>query len=161
MPELNEWLLLAFIFWMALQLGGGLYEKQVIVPLWSKASPAQLQKILEQTGQKSSATRFWMFVSPFVGLLSLINLYVSWRLPPSSLQSWWMTAAGTSVFYSVSTYIYFVPQMLKMWKASSIRQGEVRRMLTWWTRLNYVRLLLGIIAFGSALGALRLVSTAF
>lgn len=153
MGKILLWLL---VLWAGIQLGGGLYEKQVIVPQWASVPAEQLQEALARTGQKDSATRFWAFVSPPVALLALMNLVFAWRSSDAVHRPWWLAAAVLMTVYSVATYAYFVPAMLRLWQAGTLPPEEVRSAVWWWTRLNYLRLVLGVSGWFAALKALSL-----
>jgi hypothetical protein len=95
-------------------------------------------------------------VSPPVALLALANLIVAWRAPVDRLRPWWLAAAAIALTYSAMTYGYFVPEMIRLWRAGEMSANESRRRMARWLGLNWVRLALGVAAFVSALRALSL-----
>jgi hypothetical protein len=99
---------------------------------------------------------FWPFVSPFVGVLAIINLIVSWRSRGPN-RRWWIAGAALMCAYAIFSYSYFVPQMLMLqaggdsWPAS-----QVEAVVSTWTSLNYLRMTIGAAGWLCALRALWL-----
>jgi Domain of unknown function (DUF1772) len=152
---LSEILLWLFVIWLAIQQGGGWYESLVVVPQWSKAPPNELEAALERTGQRASGYRFWPFVSPPVALLAIANAVAAWQVP-SPRGGWWLAAAVLTILYSLSTYLYFVPNMFKLWRANTVPAAETERRLASWLHLNNVRQVAGALAFLAALKTLSM-----
>ncbi len=152
--RLMLWML---ILWSAVQLGGGLYEKRAVIPLWSSdPTPETLGRRLEESGHTGSSMRFWPFVSPVVFLLALVNAVVAWRYDGPA-RPWWLAASGGLVAMSVLTYAYFVPTLLSlMHRANTYSPEQLTRSLTLWLTLSNVRLLLAVPAWLAAVKALTL-----
>jgi hypothetical protein len=131
-----------FVIWVSIQYGAGLYEKRIIIPLWLEATPDQLTAVLEASGQKDSALKFWVFVSPLVALLALINLIFALR-SKVSIRNWWLAASLLMLLNSIFTYTYFVPAMIKLWDASNLEPGWVSTSKIRWVNFNYIRLVIG------------------
>src|SRR5829696_1129039 len=85
-----------FVITLGITLGGGLYETLVVMPLWTAAPPesvlayyqhnvANPQFVLNQGG------RFWIFVTPLLGLLCLATLLSGLRTRPEHRR--WRIAA--------------------------------------------------------------------
>jgi hypothetical protein len=150
------WLLVIFV---GIQFGAGWYEKLAIVPLWADASADQMLAATDSSGMKRAGRVFWPFVSPVVALLALVNLVLAWR-SDTSYRRWWLAAGLTMTVYALSSYGYFVPQMLSF---QSTGQGwtdqQIETFVTWWTGLNYVRMIVGGIGWLCALRALSLSGT--
>jgi hypothetical protein len=152
---IDETLLWLFVIWLGVQQGGGLYESRVVVPQWSAVPPGEIEAAMERSGQKSSGYRFWPFVSPPVALLALANAAVAWTVP-GARGAWWQAAAALSILYSLATYLYFVPNMFKLWRASTIAPAETEQRRARWLRFNSVRHVVGLMAFVAALKALSM-----
>ncbi|MEX0654382.1 MAG: hypothetical protein WD534_16100 [Phycisphaeraceae bacterium] len=152
--RLMLWLL---ILWSAVQLGAGLYEKQVVIPLWSQgATPTTLSDQLAASGHTASSTRFWPFVSPVVFGLAIGNLVVAWRYTGPA-RRWWLFASLTLLVMSISTYAYFVPTMLSMMhRADTYTPEQLSRTLTLWVNLSWLRSLIAVPAWLAAVKALTL-----
>jgi hypothetical protein len=159
-PAVSPYALLALwllILWSAVQLGGGLYEKRAVVPLWSAdPTPDALGGRLAASGQTGSATRFWPFVSPVVFLLAIVNAVLAWQYEGPA-RPWWLAAAVALIAMSVSTYAYFVPTMLSMMhRAHTYTPEQLSRTLKRWLRLSDLRLLVAVPAWLAAVKALTL-----
>ena len=139
-----------FVIWVSIQYGGGLYEKQIIVPLWVEAAPDQLTTVLETSGQKDSAMGFWAFVSPPVALLALINLIFALR-SRVRFRSWWLAASLLMLVNSIFTYSYFVPTMIQLWDAHNLDPAWISASKNRWANLNYLRLLIATLGWLSLL----------
>jgi hypothetical protein len=148
------WLL---ITWAGVQLGAGVYEKRVVVPMWaSEPSPQSLANRLADSGHTASSTRFWPFVSPVVFLLAITNAVFGWRHRGAG-RSWWLTAAFGFVLISIATYAYFVPTMLSMMHgAEEYTPGELERAVAMWTGLSWLRTILAVPIWLAAVKALTL-----
>ena len=151
-------LLSLFVIMVGIQLGGGLYEKQIIIPQWSSVPPDEVGAALKRSGQEGSALRFWAFVSPPVALLALANTVAAWRAKGSPRRPWWLAASLIMVGYATISYGYFVPTMIRLWQAETLPAAEVASTVSWWVRLNYVRSAMGLCALIAAVTALSLPS---
>ena len=149
-------LLSSFVIMVGIQLGSGLYEKQIVVPQWSSVPPEEVGAALKRSGQEDSALRFWAFVSPPVALLAVANTVAAWRTRGSPRRPWWLAASTIMVSYAIFSYGYFVPTMLRLWQADAMPAAEVASTVHWWVRLNDLRALLGVSALLAALKALSL-----
>jgi hypothetical protein len=149
------WLWLLAIF-VGIQFGAGLYEKLAVVPLWADASADQVLAAMESSAMKRAGRAFWPFVSPVVAVLAVVSAVLAWR-SDVSYRRWWLAAGLTMTVYALASFGYFVPQMLSFqstggdWSAS-----EIEAFVTWWTGLNYVRMVIGGIGWLCALRALSL-----
>ncbi|MGW1739571.1 DUF1772 domain-containing protein [Nocardia sp. NPDC001965] len=147
------WLLVIFV---GVQFGAGWYEKLGVIPQWTDVPTAQAHQAMTESGFHRAGRAFWPFVSPIVALLALINLYLAWRTPVA-FRRWWIAAAALMACYSLSSYAYFVPQMLTFQAEGVTWTPEhVESFIDTWTTLNYPRMALGGIGWLCALRALSL-----
>ena len=147
------WLLVIFV---GIQFGAGWYEKLGIVPLWDDQPPGEVLSAMEDSGMKRAGRAFWPFVSPVVALLSLVNLVVAWR-SPAPMRRWWIAGPALMAVYSLSTYTFFAPQMLMFQSSGNTWSPErIETFVTWWTGLNYPRMVIGGIGWLCLLRALSL-----
>lgn len=146
------------LLWAGVQLGGGLYEKRVVIPLWAtNPTPDTLSHRLAETGETGSAMRFWPFVSPVVLLLAVLNMVFAWG-HAGPARPWWLAAASAFLLMSVSTYAYFVPTMLSLMRRSHTYTPEkLSRTVSVWLNLSNVRLLISVPAWLAALRAIVLI----
>lgn len=150
---LNDTLLSCLIFVTGLGIGGGLYETLVVYPRWKTATtPAMLTQKLESSGQ-NAALKFWPLVSPLSAVLSIVNMLVAWR--SVGLTTVWFGAALIIFLKSLSTYLYFVPTMMRKFKRAETMDAEkLNRSVTLWTALSPVRIVAEAVAWIGAIYAL-------
>ncbi|MGW5386733.1 DUF1772 domain-containing protein [Nocardia sp. NPDC003963] len=151
------WLLVIFV---GIQFGAGWYEKLGVIPQWTDVPTVGAHEAMTESGFHRAGRAFWPFVSPAVALLALVNLYLAWRTPVA-FRRWWLAAAALMTCYALSSYLYFVPQMLSFQSEGEQWTPEhVESFITTWTTLNYPRMVLGGIGWLCALRALSLSGTA-
>jgi hypothetical protein len=147
------------LLWTGVQLGGGLYEKRVVIPLWATdPTPDTLSRRLAECGETGSATRFWPFVSPVVFLLAVLNMAFAWGYNGPA-RPWWLAAAAGFLLMSVGTYAYFVPTMISLMRRSHTYTPEkLSRTVSVWLNLSNVRLVIAVPAWLAALRAVTLIA---
>jgi hypothetical protein len=145
-------LLWLFVVALGIQIGAGIYETRVIVPLWSSAPPESVVAYNLQALRPESGTRFWIFATPLLGLLGLANLFVAWR-SNAGVRAWWLFAAAAVVVVVAVTFIYFVPELMRFaaWREGAGAPIESRVRL--WVALNWVRVVVLVAAWLSLLRA--------
>lgn len=148
------------LLWAGVQLGGGLYEKRAVIPLWATdPTPDTLSRRLAESGATGSAMRFWPFVSPVVFLLAVLNMVFAWG-HAGPARPWWLAAAGGFLLMSVSTYAYFVPTMLSlMHRSHTYTPEKLSRTVSVWLNLSNVRLVISVPAWLAALRAVILIGS--
>ncbi len=165
MPQelsIRQVLLWLFVVMLGIEVGGGLYETLVIMPLWAAAPPdsvlayyqhnvANPQFVLNQGG------RFWMYCTSSVGLLAVASL-VSGLKTGSDHRKWRTTGTVLAIIVVVSTFAWFVPNIILLTGSgvTRLRAEEVTALTNWWVRLNWLRAALYIIAWLCALHALTI-----
>ena len=142
----------ALVVGLGLQVGAGIYEARVIVPLWASNPPASVIEFFAQPMRPDSGGRFWIFLTPIVGLISLGNLVFAWSSTGPGRSSW-LFAAGASFAITVVTFAYFVPAILLLPKADKLPADVVTSKVQWWVRLNWVRAIVLAAAWLAALNA--------
>ncbi len=154
LPQVALWLLL---LWSAVQIGGGLYEKRVVIPAWSaEVHPETLQQKMELSGHTASGTRFWPFVSPVVFLLAIGNAVAAWR-HQGPARRWWLSGSALFIAMSISTYAYFVPTMLDfMHRSAAFSREALADSVSLWLALSPLRLVLGLAGWCLCMRALTL-----
>jgi hypothetical protein len=147
-----RWLLLAFAGFLGLNIGAALFATVVIFPVWS-ASPeaaAAWQRVVDEA-------RFFIVVSPLVLVLAVASLVASGWVE-RGVRLWMRIAAVLYLVFFAATMIYFVPAQAALHgdTAAFLPAQELSASLQRWVTLNWVRQLVGLLAFGSALHALGL-----
>lgn len=145
-------LLEAFITWVGVQLGAGIYEARIVIPQWSTVPPEEVGTAIARSGFESGGLRFWAFVSPPVAVLAVANALAAWRAHGRA-RRWWLAAALTMVLESAATYGYFVPGAFKLFEAETLPPAEVQARVASWVGLNPLRLVVGLGALLAAMQA--------
>jgi hypothetical protein len=136
---------------LGIELGAGIYEMRVLVPLWSSSPPHSIIAYDAQPLRPDPGRNFWIFATTFLGLVSIANLFPAWR-STGMRRRWWLFGAGLTVLVIISTFGYFVPTLLKI-HGRDLPAGEVIAMTNWWVRLNWLRAALVFIAWVATLRA--------
>ena len=110
MASLRGTLLWLLVVAVGIEIGAGIYEARVLVPLWAGAPPDSLLAYNVQELRPAPGQQFWIVSTPLVGLLGLANLVAAWRSRMSK-RAWWVAGAGGVVGIVVLTFIYFVPTL--------------------------------------------------
>lgn len=129
------WLLVVAV---GIEIGAGLYEARVLVPLWSSAPPESLIHYNLQTLRPTPGQRFWIVSTPLVGLLGLANLVVGWR-STAARRRWWLLGAGGVVVMVVITFVYFVPALMGFEAVRAGADGSLAASVNRWVILNWIR----------------------
>lgn len=83
--------------------------------------------------------------------MALVNAAIAWSVPRRA-------AAGglvLAILHSLSTYLYFVPNMFKLWRQRDCA-GPRPSSRAGWLQLNPIRHAAGLLAFFTALKALSM-----
>lgn len=150
------WLLVIFV---GIQLGGGLYEKLGIVPLWAEVPGEHVLERMHASGMYRAGRAFWPFVSPPVAVLAVVNLVLAWRAR-AAYRGWWLAGSGLMTVYALVSYGYFVPNMLLLQSRGATWSPErIEGLVDIWTTLNWPRMVIGAAGWLCALRALSLTAT--
>ena len=141
-------LLWLFVINLGIAFGAGLYESRVVAPLWASAPPASLRT-------PESGLRFWALVTTGpLTLLTLAGLYFAWDVG-GAVGAWWLAAASVALVERVSTFVYFIPTMLRL-QRSTLPPEQFGEQFARWRRFGYGRLALDFAAWLLAMRALTL-----
>lgn len=139
----------AWGFW----LGGLIYEMVVIIPLWSANLP---QSVLEWNSRPDfivNPTRFYLPTVITLILSSLLVMVLNWK---SRNQRIWLILSTVCVITAfVFTLLYFFPKndVLFRNQVSGLSGDEITAIANAWIRANYLRVVMMIVGFFSALKA--------
>lgn len=150
---LSHWLLFGLVMGLGLQIGAGLYEARVVVPLWVHEAPESTIEFFNPPMRIDAGRHFWMLVTPPVGVLSFANLYFAWENPADTLQLW-MFASVASCTVFVVTMVYFVPTLMSFATGAQMDQKQLAFKARLWAALNWARSLVLLAAWIAALQAL-------
>lgn len=153
-----------FVVMLGIENGAALYEMSVITPLWGGSPPDSVTAFYYHNTVNPQQTlnaggRFWIFATPFLGLLSIATLLTG-RNTSSAHRKWRIAGAGLVFFLIVVTFAWFVPNILLLQSREVLTMDpeRVANLANWWVTLNYGRAILGLIAFFLTLRALTVPS---
>src|SRR5215475_9377106 len=151
-PKLDKWLLILLCFSMAASIGEGLYEKLVLIPLWSASPPSSFAVIQPNTGVPLQ--NFWIPVHIAISVFVLLALFLNWKEP--KVRRLLLFGLGSYIVMRVWSGLYFIPEMLAFQKIpldeapSAALSARVSRWTfwTWWREpldlLSFVCALLAV-----------------
>lgn len=147
-----------FVMILGIDIGAGLYESRVVVPLWSAGVPRTLVAG-DPYGRVAidAGMRFWAFITPAVGLAAAVSLGFGLSAPRPRL-TWQVAASAIELCAFAMTMIYFKPTLMRLFLghgdglSSAAIAATVRRWIGW----NWVRIALSLAAWGAGLRALLL-----
>lgn len=157
------------IFWLfaialGIELGAGLYETLVVVPVWSAAIPDSVTayyqlNVTQPQFALNAGPRFWMFFTPTLGLLSIATL-LSARGTNSLHRKWRVAGAGLTLFVVLCTFAWFVPNIIKLLGPDvlTMTREDLASTANAWVNLNWVRVMLGVSAWLLSLRAFSIPS---
>ena len=147
-------LLWLFVIFLGIAFGAGVYEERIVVSRWLTSGDSGRHWNAAAARQDDTGRRFWAFVTTVpLTLLTLANLTVAWRAP-TSVRDWWLAAAILAVGERIFTFVYFIPTMVNLMRASDSSESVTKA--TRWAHLNYVRLAIALAAWLAALNTFSL-----
>jgi hypothetical protein len=151
-----------FVIALGIELGAGLYETLVVVPLWAAAPPDSVIAYYRHNAANpqfalNAGGRFWIFATPLVGLTAIAALLSGLKTRPEH-RKWRIAGAVLALLVVVSTFAWFVPNIIKLMSEAVMQMSadEVASLTNWWVRLNWVRAVLYLAAWLAALRALTI-----
>ena len=151
-------LLALLVIVLGVEIGAGIYEARVLVPLWSSDPPGSLVAYNLQPLRPNPGLHFWIVSTPLVGLLALVNLVPAFRsFPPR--RAWWITGSLLAAAVVVVTFVYFVPELQAFEALRDQGAVSMTSRVQRWVALNWVRAVVYVFAWLSLLRALSLHST--
>ncbi|MEO8277584.1 MAG: DUF1772 domain-containing protein [Thermoanaerobaculia bacterium] len=145
-------LLWFLVVMLGVEIGAGLYEARVLVPLWSRSAPESLVAYNTQSLRPNPGFTFWMISTPLTGLVSLINLVFAWRAKGPTRRFWLGGAMATLIVFAV-TFLYFVPELRAFQALRDAGAADMAGRVQRWVTLNWVRAVVYVAAWLSLLHA--------
>jgi hypothetical protein len=144
-PRLGKWSLILLCFSMAAAIGGGLYEKIVLIPLWSASPPSSFSVI--QPGTGIPLQNFWIPVHIAITICVLLALVVNWKEP--KVRRLLLIGLASYVVMRVWSGFYFIPEMLAFQKMplDSAPSAELSTRVASWKFWTVFREPLDVISF--------------
>lgn len=148
-----------FIVSLGIEIGAGLYEIFVIVPLWANSADSVIafyrHNIATPNLVINAGGRFWLFASPLLTFLSVVVM-LSGRRTNAEHRHWRRAAGGLVFLIMCGTFGWFVPHIMTLQseKVLTMNPETVANIAFWWSHLNWLRAFLAIVAWFFALRAL-------
>ena len=162
--SLGQIILFLFVINLGIAIGGGLYEALVLVPIWAGAPPDSVLAFHQhQIDYPAFVThqgrRFWIVVTPLVGVLSIATI-ISGLKANGSHRRWRIIGAGMSLVVVVVTFAWFVPTVLLLMsdEVTTLGKDRIASLANWWVALNWARAAIYIAAWIMGLRALMMSS---
>jgi hypothetical protein len=150
--------LLLFVIALGIDLGAGIYEARIVVPLWANSIPESLaagnpyRRVAIDAGM-----RFWAYVTTAVAFFALLALVFG--LHTSAPQRTWRTFAAIAELVVVAgTLLYFRPTLIRLFTGhgDGLPPTTVTSTVRRWVMWSRVRIAVSFIAWCAALSALAL-----
>ncbi|MDX6614304.1 MAG: hypothetical protein QOD75_3490 [Blastocatellia bacterium] len=161
LPQIILWL---FVIVLGIEIGAGMYEMLVVVPVWSAAPPDSVlgyfhHNVANAQFALNAGGRFWLFFTPLTGLLAIATFLSGLRTAPEHRKCR-MIGAGLAIVVVAATFAWFVPNIITLLGegVTKLSGAEITRITNWWVRLNWVRAAAYIAGWLSALRALTIPS---
>ena len=160
-PQIILWL---FVMCLGLEIGAGLYEALVVVPLWSAAPPASVlgyfhHNVNDLKFALNPGGNFWLIFTPLTGLLAIAALLSGLKTAPQH-RKWRIVGTVLAIIVVAATFAWFVPTLILLMGEDVVKllDASVTSKTNWWVRLNWVRVVVYLTAWFAALRALTIPS---
>ncbi|GAB3589479.1 anthrone oxygenase family protein [Hymenobacter daeguensis] len=154
--EIMLWLL---VLNLGVAFGAGLYETRIVLPQWFSHAAGGYQVNSAAMRATDTGRRFWGLATTLpLTLLTLASLWLAWHAP-APRHSWWLAAALLTLLERMGTFGFFIPTAIRLMNEQGLPPAKANRLISWWQRLNYARILLTLLAWLAALRALSLASS--
>lgn len=152
--EISLWL---FILFLGLVTGAGLFEIRIILPVWFKRGATGLYRADSGAMEQfDTGRRFWAFVTTLpLTILTITNLVMALKDGGPAKEPW-LLSTWIILAERVLTFAFFIPTIIKLQRNNYGTPERVDRMIRIWQMLNYLRMLLTVIAWFFAVKALAI-----
>lgn len=151
-----------FVVMLGIEIGAGLYETIVIVPMWAGSPPDSVVAFYQHNAANPQMTinaggKFWIFATPLVGLLS-ITVLLTGKWANSEQRRLRTIGSGLALLVVISTFVWFVPNiiLLQSKEVLTMDANKLASLANWWFTLNWVRCFLYVTAWVTALHSLTI-----
>ena len=147
-----------FIVVLGLNMGAGLYEGWIVVPLWAGGIPETLEEgNAYRRVAINAGVRFWAYMTSAAGIFALLALVFGfWAPAPQRI--WQIAAGGMEVVAVAMTLLYFRPTLVRLFMGhgTGLSAAKIASTVHRWVTWNRVRLAITFLAWISSLYALYL-----
>ena len=154
--------LFLFVIALGIEIGAGLYETLVVLPIWTGAPPDSVtayhqHNVANPQFALNAGGRFWMVATPLVGLLALATLFSGLRTR-SQHRKWRIAGTVLALVVVLATFTWFVPNIIRLNSndVMTMSAEQVTSLTKAWVNLNWVRVVLYVSGWLSALRALSI-----
>lgn len=155
MAHITLWL---FVIVLGLNLGAGMYEARIVVPLWARGVPETLAEG-NPYGRVAidAGIRFWAYVTSMVAVLAVLTL-VFGITTPGAQRVWRISAAVAELGVVASTLLYFRPTLVRLFMGhgAGLSPDVIATTVHRWVLWSNVRIVVSLAAWCAALRALTL-----
>ena len=151
-------ILWVFVIVLGLDLGAGVYEGRIVVPLWAGGVPATLaegdpfRRVAIDAG-----IRFWAYMTSAAGILAAVTLVSAFWMEGARRTWSWVGAVGEIVAFAM-TLLYFRPTLVRLFMGhgAGLSPEAIRSTVRRWVLWNRIRVVITLVAWCAALRALTL-----
>jgi hypothetical protein len=155
MARIAIWL---FVIALGIDLGAGIYEARIVVPLWASGVPGTLAegnpfaRVAIDAGM-----RFWAYVTSAVALLAILSL-LSGFVAPAAQRAWQTFASLLELVAVAMTLLYFRPTLVRLFMGHGVGLSAETIAFTVhrWVLWSKIRIAISFIAWCAAIHALML-----
>lgn len=155
MARITLWL---FVIALGLELGAGIYESRIVVPLWASGIPDTLAegnpfaRVAIDAGM-----RFWKYMTSLVALLALATLLTGFGTAAAE-RAWRSVAAVAELCVVASTLLYFRPTLVRLFMGhgAGLSDAGLASTVRRWVLLGRARIVVTFGAWCAALAALAI-----
>ena len=147
-----------FVIALGLDLGAGIYEARIVVPLWAKGVPDTLAAGNPYARVAINAgINFWVYMTSAVALLAVVALVFGIFAPPSR-RVWQLFSAVAELVAVVMTLVYFRPTLVRLFlgHGGGLSAAAITVIVGRWVMWSRVRILVSLAAWCAAIRALTL-----
>ncbi|MFT3745229.1 MAG: hypothetical protein QM785_13160 [Pyrinomonadaceae bacterium] len=159
--SLSRFFLFLFVVVVGLEIGAGLYETLVVLPMWALNAPDSVVAFYQHNQANpdfaiNAGGRFWIFLTPLVGLVAIITLLTGLKTTGSHRK--WRTAGTVIAIVVVTvTFAWFVPNLLRLlYHVPEMTSADIATTANRWYVANWGRVVVGMTAWLCGLRALSI-----
>lgn len=150
--KISKLILWLFVITLGVEIGAGLYETILVVPLWASGAPESVvgyyqQNVANPQFALNAGPRLWMFLTPSVGLLAVATLLTGFKTVPQH-RTWRLAGSLLAIFVVAVTFAWFVPNIMRLtYDVPNMTAADMAITAKWWVNLNWVRVVLYMTAW--------------
>jgi len=138
-PQIILWL---FVIALGIEIGAGLYETLVVVPVWASAPPESVlayfhHNVANPQFVLNAGGRFWLICTPLTGLLAIATFLSGLKTAPEHRKCR-MIGSGLTIIVVAATFAWFIPMIMLLMGEDVVKllDASVTSKTNWWVRLN-------------------------